>query len=1541
MRRRPTEATTRGGFALVLGLAVMTLLVLTVLSLSGFLMLESRGADISMQLRRARLNAAMAGRLALAHLQQEAGPDRWATALGELAGIPAALNNPLPLGTAADQSISQGQRRWTGVWRSDRPDQPPAWLVSGKGNLYPLSATTRYLAQSESLSGLADYSTGHWAPWQVDYPANRGGEPMTVVLGNGSTGVDPGPDATVGTADDIDHRVALPRVPFPGVAPGDVIGGFSYWIGDEGVKVRVNLDEPRSLATAAPDNLDAVDALRAPGRAGLPLLLGLGAVDPAASAESLLASERGSLALLAGYQPAEPSLRLPTLRATYHDHSFWSAGVLADSYRGGLRRDLSLAFEMDDREFDASEYGSATGEPSGRGAATEIYTTSLATDGATTLQARDSWFPSFPSGADGTISSADPRPRVWVPVWDGNPDNPGRNPTTTGSRYKAWAPVFLREDEMGQALKDPLARPNYNLQGDYPNPRRLVGPLWHLVHYYRLYKEVDWVSGSPRLDARAFYPNIDQYVRGGYRPDPAVDPFSRYDIDNGYWSNGGAANDAQNGFGDTPDPMGVLNGTKAFRFQPRAVRGAYMPALHRLSLVMSFKRVLDGTDYRLKLYCTPVVALHNPYNVSLRLRAPSNETDPRTMGAAARLSFSGFYDLKVMVKTHVGNDPLQPMTETRGTRLDYAFGIRAGTTNVNDENFSATIPALTLAPGETLVLSSKDALSSTEIAGATGNVLRLTPGFYITGGFHTDLVTYALTSAGNPNHGSTPQNSKFLAPGRSAALPNGDTLQTWFNAEDMYWRHWLYLSSFRRQSRSGDAVADLPASLHEVVGPRKAASRASHALMLNLGNFNTDGNLFFGDPGSAALPVTIGPMANIRDFSDPAKPPSVIGVIDTQMRVADSARRTTYNRALISWSTAQANPVPAPHPNWVYTNPLAQTNGSPGHVFAEMSGLPKPEMSTSIGNPNLRTQFFSGDELGLNGASLSWSGLLQVDSGSADGRVAYGGGSHTTAGSTSVTQVEVPITPPISLGQLMHANVSVWAWSPYHTVGNSFANVGVPRDKSWVHGINPSKVDPITGAARAPRSGGHTMPDMAYLMNHALWDSFYFSGAAPQLAASGRSGDYGSVRARTTQETLDAFAAGNDRLANPRLRLHRPAGQAAPETAFAAAGFHQPAAAGQAPDGHRRLAGYLLNDGAFNVNSTSVEAWTGLLASVRSIGLGSAAAGSDGYRFPRVIGTAAQQAAARNLGATSYWNGFVSLTEAQLRALAQGIVDEVKARARFHQRSERDQEYPPGTPPGASGPRRFRGFPAALEPGTPFLGLTEFVNRYLGPTKEAGAHVSRSLYAIRSDGAESPSPALSAAARKYFWTFGSGTLESAIGRADRALGANAIAAAPTGAAAIVAAVSHNWTYASPGLPSGGQGSRTGMPIGYYLRNVEVPAPDATDTYSATSANRAHSGLGAPGCLFQGDLLQALGPALASRSDTFVIRAAGDGATLAETGSRPTSVVLELVVQRLPDFVDPRNAPQTRLTDPALLAVNRALGRRFRVVSARWLAPDKI
>ena len=1506
----------RKGFALVLSLTVMSLLVLVILSLAGFLAIETRLAESGMQLTRARLNAVMSGRLALAHLQQEAGPDQRSTATGELAGIPpvASLPSPWPLSTTPANRVSQGRSLWTGVWRSDVPDQPPAWLISGKGSKDPNVNTTAYLAQSASLSGSTDYLATQWAPWQVDYPIAFGGEPMVTLVGEGSAGLDPGPDKSVGTTDDIDLRVALPRVPFPGALPREVAGGFAYWVGDEGVKARVNLPEPRNLATAAPANLDAVDALRAPSRPDTKLLTGLKEVDVAdvATLLALANADARSVANVANYNLDDTNGRLPSNRATFHDHSYWSAGVLADSYRGGLRRDLSLAFEMDDREFDRSEFGNGLGEPSGTGHATELYTT-WTNPANNALLPRRSWFPGFPGRADGTMGAADPRPRMWVPIWDNNPDNPERNITTTGARYKAWSPVFIREDEATNALKSHLAGlPNVTLDPLYNRPRRLMGPLWHLVRdYYRLYKEVGWASNAATLDARGFYPNTDQFLRGGYKPAPVGNnEFNRYDLDNAYWSNGGTAGDGLDTYGGTPDPMGVLNGMKEFRYMPRAVRGAYMPTVHRLALIFSVKRVAAGADYTLKLFCTPVVVLHNPYNVRLRLKpAGAPEPDARAAGAGARVSFTELWGVSFYLRTHIGNDPMNKGYETRGVRADNVFSVKTTSSNSNAENFTAILPETVLEPGEMAVFSAREAVPANTLAvgGLPGvPVLKMERGFYITGGFHADFFTNALTSAGTPNGASTPSLPRFLAPGVDPILPNGDMVTTWIGYRDMYWHHWLYLSSGWKQSLAGDRVSAPGDDLgrNEVIGTRKSNSRASYGLMVNIGSFgSSNGKDFFGDPGSQSHPVTIGPMLNIRDFSSPGTPGAVIGSIDTRMRMPDTTRSTTYDRAVLPWASAQATPTPAPNPVWLFSNPLAQTSTAPSQLTG---GGAMP----SIGAPSLRTQVMGGDELGLNGAATSWSNLLQIDTTRADGGAALGGFSHGAQGVNRAVAIEIPTTAPLSLGQFMHANVNVWDWFPYRTVGNSFPPLVTPVDKTWTHS---------TGAYK----GGHTFPDMAWLMNNALWDGFYFSGAAPRLRAS-RSGDYNSVRLQSTQEVLDAFAAGSQPLANPRMRLVQPTGQPRAADAFAAPGFHTPDGS-NAPDGHRRMANYLLNQGTLNVNSLSVEAWISLLTSVRQAGLGSGGAGE--VRFPRFIGTPAQQAAARNIRDSSYWNGFVSLSDTQVRALAEAIVEEVRARSRFHVRTERDQEYPPTS-------RRFRGFPTSLNPGTPFLGIAEFVNRFLGPTKRAGAHISsglaetRSLYITNIVANESPSPSYPTEAAAARWMFHSGTLESAIARADKVLGSAGLANAPTGAAAIVAAVSHNWTY----LVSGGK--RTGMPPGSYMKNVESLNP-------VTNDNRSHTGFGAPGCLFQGDLLQALGPALASRSDTFVIRAYGDGATLAEASSRPNSAVLELVVQRIPEFIDSRNAPETRPSDPTLRVVNRALGRRFKVISARWLTPGTV
>jgi len=93
-----------------------------------------------------------------------------------------------------------------------------------------------------------------------------------------------------------------------------------------------------------------------------------------------------------------------------------------------------------------------------------------------------------------------------------------------------------------------------------------------------------------------------------------------------------------------------------------------------------------------------------------------------------------------------------------------------------------------------------------------------------------------------------------------------------------------------------------------------------------------------------------------------------------------------------------------------------------------------------------------------------------------------------------------------------------------------------------------------------------------------------------------------------------------------------------------------------------------------------------------------------------------------------------------------------------------------------------------------------------------------------------------------------------------------------------------------------------------------------------NANFPDAAEGAPGFLSQNDLLQAIAPALAARSDTFRIRAAGATRNRA-TGELESRALGEAVVQRLPEPVDAANGGEA------------PFGRRFRVVEFRFLAPD--
>ena len=120
---------------------------------------------------------------------------------------------------------------------------------------------------------------------------------------------------------------------------------------------------------------------------------------------------------------------------------------------------------------------------------------------------------------------------------------------------------------------------------------------------------------------------------------------------------------------------------------------------------------------------------------------------------------------------------------------------------------------------------------------------------------------------------------------------------------------------------------------------------------------------------------------------------------------------------------------------------------------------------------------------------------------------------------------------------------------------------------------------------------------------------------------------------------------------------------------------------------------------------------------------------------------------------------------------------------------------------------------------------------------------------------------------------------------------------------------------------------------------EIPLSSVTNyRYVNPAAGAGSSYQGAPGYLTQADLLNVLGNAASARSDTFTIRAYGEAHD--GSGNITSSAICEAVVQRLPDWYDPADLAET---SPASLvsAANRMLGRRFRVISFRWLAPGEI
>lgn len=126
-----------------------------------------------------------------------------------------------------------------------------------------------------------------------------------------------------------------------------------------------------------------------------------------------------------------------------------------------------------------------------------------------------------------------------------------------------------------------------------------------------------------------------------------------------------------------------------------------------------------------------------------------------------------------------------------------------------------------------------------------------------------------------------------------------------------------------------------------------------------------------------------------------------------------------------------------------------------------------------------------------------------------------------------------------------------------------------------------------------------------------------------------------------------------------------------------------------------------------------------------------------------------------------------------------------------------------------------------------------------------------------------------------------------------------------------------------------------------MRDDELSGSETTSRgkpkYNFPAAAAGPRKQGISGYVTQADLLASLGTSITPRSDTFTVRAMGEAKN--DKGEVQVRVWCEAVIQRGSAFVDPADAASA--VTASLKPVNARFGRRFELVSFRWLNPEEV
>lgn len=345
------------GFALVLALVVMSMIVLVVLSLAGLLRIESGLAYNRQSDLIARLNALASLRLAQGALQERLGPDTRVSA-------PASIHDDPAVSSATTPGADPFEYPVLGVWRSwegHDHDRRPGSRYAGRPH------APDYLSKRRPYAAAAPAS-GRFLGWMVSSAWGYG--PAVPASAWTSTATPPPPPSpvppagsftvpllgAVAAASPTQQIHLVPNSLGDGKSLGSsaepvdqAMGTFAWWVGGENQKVRL------SLPTAVPSTggnarqlAERTKTFGSPDFEALGFPETLAALPPGSSAE---APTRATLDLYPG--PSSPTRISAALtgaspsvsRAGFHDVSLHAEGLLTNVATGGFRKDLSLFSE--------------------------------------------------------------------------------------------------------------------------------------------------------------------------------------------------------------------------------------------------------------------------------------------------------------------------------------------------------------------------------------------------------------------------------------------------------------------------------------------------------------------------------------------------------------------------------------------------------------------------------------------------------------------------------------------------------------------------------------------------------------------------------------------------------------------------------------------------------------------------------------------------------------------------------------------------------------------------------------------------------------------------------------------------------------------------------------------------------------------------------------------------------------------------------------------------------------------------------------------